>query len=171
MQRVRFERGALRLAADAFQRARAPGVDDDLDQQHDDRDEAEGRRRRSALDAADRFHHDAAGEEQEQRRFAERGDVLEFAVAVGVRGVGRPVGDADCGQRNAGRQEIDAGVQRVGDQRQAADQKADDELRRRENEARGERYGGGPFLQGHRAREFHGLSAFLEANAADSASA
>ena len=103
----------------------------------------------SASDAGDRLHRHAAGEQQQQRRLAERREVLELAVPVGMRRVGRPVADADRHPSDAGGEEIDAGMQRVGDQRQAADRQADHELRRREDEARDERNGGGAFLERH----------------------
>ena len=89
-------------------------------------------------------------EEQEQRRLAERRDVLELSVAIGVRGVGRPVRHPHRHPGHAGREEIDAGMQRVGDQREAADGQPDDKLRRRQNEARDKRNDGGAFLQRHR---------------------
>ena len=45
MERIRFQSRALRLPPDAAQLARPPGIDDDLDEQNADRDEAEQRRR------------------------------------------------------------------------------------------------------------------------------
>ena len=77
-------------------------------------------------------------------------------------GVGGLVGDPDRHPGDAGREEIDAGMQRVGDEREAADREADDKLRRRKDQARGERNGGGAFLQRHRPSAI-GPRAFLEA--------
>ena len=150
---VGLKRRAMRLPADSLERPRAPGVDDDLDQKHADRDEADRRRRFVGPDAAECFHGDAAGKQEQQRRLAERRDVLELAVAVGVLGVGRLVGDPDRHPGDACREKIDAGMERVGDEREAADREADDKLRRRKDQARDERYGGGAFLQRHDGRQ------------------
>ena len=45
VESVGFKRRAMRLPADLLERPRAPGVDDDLDQKHADRDDADRRRR------------------------------------------------------------------------------------------------------------------------------
>ena len=74
---------------------------------------------------------DAAGEHVEQGGDAERGDALELAVAVMVLVVGRLVGHPHHRPGDDGRDQVDRGVQRFGDQRQRADRDADHELGRR----------------------------------------
>jgi len=66
-----------------------------------------------------------------------------------LRRVGRAVAEPDREPGNAGGKKIDTGVDRIGEQRKAAGQEADDQFCRGEDEARDKRDGGGPFLQGH----------------------
>ena len=112
MQRIRLERRAAGRAPDPAQLARPPGIDGDFDEEDADRDQAQRRRRAAGLDAVERLHGHAAGEQQEQRREPQRRDVLELSVPVSVRRVGRPVAEPDGEPGDAGREEIDARMDR-----------------------------------------------------------
>ena len=76
-----------------------------------------------------------------------RGEVLGLAVAVLVAPVGRLGGDADREEREQGRDEVGARVDRLGDQAEAVRGEADRELERDERRRRGDRHERGPALR------------------------
>ena len=80
--------------------------------------------------AAPGFDQNAAGQHVEQRDDAERRQALELAVAVMMLVVRGPVGNPHHQPGDDGRDHVDRGVQRLGDQRETADGDADHELRR-----------------------------------------
>ena len=59
-----------------------------------------------------------------------RGDVLELLVAVAVPGVGRLLGLADGEVGDAGRDQVDARVDRLGEDRDGAGGRAREQLER-----------------------------------------
>ena len=72
--------------------------------------------------------HGAAGEDQHPLRG--RGGVLELLVAVAVRRVGGLLGAADGEERDEAGQQVDRGVQRLGQDRHRAREHAGDDLQR-----------------------------------------
>ncbi|MEY9570555.1 hypothetical protein ABH978_006394 [Bradyrhizobium ottawaense] len=119
------------LARGAVQGAGAPEIDDDVDHQHDERHGRNGRRRGSLAQPAVGLDQDAAGKHVEQGGHTERRDALQLAVAVMVLLVGRLVGHPHHSPGDDGRDQVDRGVQGLGDQRERADRDADRELGRR----------------------------------------
>ena len=83
-----------------------------------------------------------AGQDQEAA-FAQRGEVLGLAVAVGMVAVRRPDRDAQRQERQQGGDEVGARVHGLGDQAQRAGDKAGDELER-DQERRGDAPSPGP---------------------------
>ena len=75
----------------------------------------------------------------EDRRLAERREVLRLAVPVGMLVVGRPVGDADGVQGQQRGSRIDAGMHGLGEDPEAAGEKADEQLDADEGQRRAER--------------------------------
>ena len=120
VERVRLERRAVELARGAPGDDRAARVDHDHDADDDERVpggvDLNVRRSREALDGAEG---DEDAHEHEDRCFRERGEVLRLAVPVLVPFVGRPRGDADGEEREQRRDEIRAGVKRLGEEREA----------------------------------------------------
>ena len=62
---------------------------------------------------------DVDGGEDEQAGFDEGGEIFEFAVAVWVALVGGLIGDADGEKRDDGGDEVEAGMQRFGEDAEA----------------------------------------------------
>ena len=131
MQRVGGQRLAFGVARGAMQRPGAPEIDRDIDQQHDERDRRQRRRRRAFAQAAPGFDQDAARQHIEHRDHAERRQALDLAVAVMMFLVGGAVGHPHHQPGDDGRDHVDRGVQRLGDQRETADRDADHEFGRR----------------------------------------
>ena len=96
---------------------------------------------------ADRLVDDDAADDQQERALGERGEVLGLAVAVGVVAVGRPDRDAQRVERQERRDEVGAGVRRLGDHRQRAGEQARDELQRDEEDRRRDREQRGALLR------------------------
>ena len=95
-----------------------------------DRDEdVPGRRRRSGFAGADepldRADADEHARGREERRLGERGEVLGLAVPVLVRDVRRPPRDAEREEREQRRDEVGAGVDRLGDEAEAVRREPD----------------------------------------------
>ena len=130
MQRVGGQRLAFGVARGAMQRPRAPEIDGDIDQQHDERDRRQRRRRRAFAQAAAGLDQDAARQHIEHRDDAERRQALDLAVAVMMFLVGRAVGNPHHHPGDDGRDQVDRRVQRFGDQRETADRDADHEFGR-----------------------------------------
>ena len=130
MQRVGRQRLALGVARGAMQRPGAPEIHRDIDQQHDERNRRERRRRRAFAQMAPGLHQDAAGQHIEHRDDAERRQALDLAVAVMMFLVGGAVGNPHHQPGDDGRDQIDRGVQRLGNQRETADGDADHEFGR-----------------------------------------
>ena len=76
-----------------------------------------------------------AGDEQEDG-LDEGREVLDLAVAVGVFVVGRLVGEMDGEERDDGRDEVERGVGRLGQDAEAPRRQADDELHPRQKDRR-----------------------------------
>ena len=72
-------------------------------------------------------HNPDAGGKQKQR-LEQSGEVLDFAVAVGMVAIGRLAGDADGEPGHQGGNEIERGVRRLGQNAERAGEKADDDL-------------------------------------------
>lgn len=116
-----------------MQRPRPPEVHHDVGDQHGERPHRQRRRRHAVAQPAAGLDHDAAGEDIEQGDDAERRQALQLAVAVMVLGVGRLVGSANHEPGDDGGDHVGgAAVQRLRDQRDAADGDADGELGRRQ---------------------------------------
>ena len=130
MQRVGGQRLALGVVRRAMQRAGAPEIHRDIDQQHDERDRRDGRRRRAFAQTAVGFDQNAARQHIEQRDDAERRNAFELAVAVMMFLVGGPVGNPHHHPGDDGGDHVDRRVQRLGDQGETADGDADRELGR-----------------------------------------
>ena len=146
MKRVRFQGLALGFARDPQQGARPPGVDRHLDAEHREGDVGEGDQFAAGLQPLDRLHGDAAGQQKQQGGLGQRGDAFDLAVPVVMLGVGRPVGNAHGEPGHERRAQVDQAVQRVGNQRQAADRDAHGELHRGERPARDDGDDGNFFL-------------------------
>ncbi len=130
MQRIGFQCLAFGVVRGAMQRAGAPEIHRDIDQEHDKGDGRYFRRRRVLAQTAPGFDENAAGEHIQHRDHAERGDALELAMAVMMLLVGGAVGNPHHHPGDDGRDHIDRRVQGLRDQRETADRDADDELRR-----------------------------------------
>ncbi len=118
-------------ARGAVQRPGAPEIDRDVDHQHHERDRRDRRRRHAVAQAAPGGDQDAAGQHIEHRDDTERRQALDLAVAVMMLLVGRLVRHLHHHPGDHGGDQIDRRVQRLGDQREAADRDADHEFRGR----------------------------------------
>ena len=92
---------------------------------------------------------DGDADEREHSRLRQCGEVLGLPVPVLVPFVGRPAGDADREEREQRGDEVGAGVQRLGDQPEAAADQAGAELERGEHRRRADRDERGPALRRH----------------------
>ena len=129
MQRVGFQRLALRLFRGARERARSEEIDDD---RYRDHAEGPGIGDHGVLfvlgQALDGFPNHNARKQEQQRGFAERGDAFEFSMSVLMLRVGRLAGDAHGGIGHDRRAEIDQRVAGFRQNRQRAGKKADQAL-------------------------------------------
>ena len=129
MQRVGFQRLAPRLFGGARQRARAEEIDHD---RHRDHAERPGIRDHHVLfvlgQALDRFPDHHAREQEQQRRFRQRRNALDLAVAVMVFLVGRLAGNAHGGIGHHRGAEIDQRMAGFRQNRERAGGKADHAL-------------------------------------------
>jgi hypothetical protein len=83
-----------------------------------------------------RFPDDPAAGDGHQQDFAKRGEVLEFAVAVGVVFVGRAVADLYGNEGEHGAHHIEAGVGRVRKDSERPGEQARPELQQRHGRGR-----------------------------------
>ena len=152
MNRVR----AQGLAAVASRRAERDDGAGEIDREHD-RHHGEqpprcvDRVTRRSRQARDGEHRDGDADERQHGRLRKRSEMLRLPVPVLVPFVGRPTGDADGEEREQGRDEIRSGVQRLGDQTEAAADQAGAELERREHRRRADRDERGSALRRHAA--------------------
>ena len=140
MERVRGERRALVAGARPSRDRRPARVDGDDDE---DDDERVPRRVDVRLGGADEHRQgavrDVEAREHEDRGLAERGQVLGLAVPVGMPAVGGAAGDADREEREKRGDEVGAGVDRLGDQAEAAGREPGAELERDQRAGSGNR--------------------------------
>ena len=138
VERVRLERSAVVPPGCAKREGRATRVDDDHDEQ--DRERPPGDLEVGRIgEAEDGRDPDADAEQREDRRLGQRGEVLSFAVAVGVVPVGGADRDPDREERKERRDEVGAGVQRLGEEPEAPGRDPGHELQ--DEEARGGEHG------------------------------
>ena len=83
-----------------------------------------------------RFPDDVDRGQHEQARFDERREILDLAVTVSVIGIGRAVGNSNGEIGDDRGDEIEAGVQRLGEHAQAAGGQRQKNLQRNENNGR-----------------------------------
>jgi hypothetical protein len=127
---------ALAVARPTRRSSRAPpGIHADLDEDDHNDDDADLWSLPAGADAADRFHHHSAGQQQEQRCLPERGNILKLAVAIGVRCVRAACRPSARPRASGSRDEIHAGVERVGNKGKAADHQAEHQLHRGQHQA------------------------------------
>ena len=107
---------------------------------------------RRSREPRDRERGDGDADEREHSRLRQRREMLGLAVPVLVPFVGRPAGDADREEREQRGDEIRAGVQRLGDQPEAAAREARAELERDEHGRRADRDERRAALRGHARR-------------------
>ena len=88
-------------------------------------------------------------EDREERRLGQSREVLGFAVSVGVGAIGGPAGHPDCKEREQRRDEVCAGVDRLGQEAEAVRPEADAELDRDEDARGDDRHERGAPLRGH----------------------
>ena len=121
MQRVGFQRLARGLGGDAVEQARAEEIDHDRDGDHGERpDRRLDRVMRAAEQAVPGLPDHDAGQEEQQRRFRQRGDALDLAVAVVMLLVGRLAGHAHREIGHDGGGEIEQRMRRLGEHRERA---------------------------------------------------
>ena len=85
----------------------------------------------------------------EERRLGQGREVLGLAVSVGVGAIGGPAGHPDCKEREQRRDEVCAGVDRLGQEAEAVRPEADAELDRDEDARGDDRHERGASLRGH----------------------
>ena len=110
---------------------------------------------------ADRLARDQRRGRGDDHRLAERREVLRAAVAVGVLAVGRAGGEPHRDEREDGGDDVAAGLDARGDQREAARGEARAELERHEHARGDDRHqrGAGPSLFGRCGDRGHGAVA------------
>src|SRR3954471_9193191 len=91
----------------------------------------------------DAFERDPGGGGDQQEGFKERRKRLDLAVPVGVVFVGRRASDTHRDKQNRSRDEIQKGMDRLGEYANRSREKRDAELERGERDRRGEREGSG----------------------------
>ena len=134
MQRVGFQCFAGILPRDAGDAAGARPVDADHQRQQAHGEVAGVQYRLAEQEAPHRLPNNVERREKEQRRFDERGETLEFRVAVGVVRVGGLVGNAhgkigdNCGD------EVETGVQGFGKNAQTSRADAEEDFERHQHE-------------------------------------
>ena len=153
VERVR----AQRLAAVAPRRPQRDDRAAEVDREHDPDD---GEHPPARVDLAlraptirvDGERRDRDADEREHGRLRQCGEVLRLAVAVLVAGIGGPAGDADREEGQQRRDEVGAGVERLGDEPEAAAREAGAELERDESRRRADRDERGAALRRHAAK-------------------
>ena len=95
---------------------------------------------------------DDEADEREHGRLREGREVLGLPVTVLVSGIGRPPGDADREEGEQRGDEIGPGVERLGDEPQAAAREPDSELQREQHDRRADRDERGSALWSHGGR-------------------
>jgi hypothetical protein len=88
-------------------------------------------------------------EADEDRSLRERGEVLRLAVTVGMRAISRPDGHADGEEREQRRDEVGAGMDRLGDEPEAVRLEPGDELDGNQDARGDHRHERGPPLRRH----------------------
>ena len=154
VKRVRRERCASVAARRPPEDDRAADVDRDHDPDHHER-VPPGLDRGSARagEMSDRPPGDEATGGNQDRRLGKSGEMLGLPVAVLVRDVRRTNRDTDREERQQGRHEVGARVQRLRDEAQAVRGEARAELERDEHDGRDHRDEGCPSLRIHPASE------------------
>ena len=143
------------LAAVLASRAKRDDGAGEVDREHDRHDDEQPPRRvdrvaRPSREPRDRERRDGDADEREHGRLRQRGEVLGLSVPVLVPFVGGPAGDADREEREQRGNEVGAGMQRLGDESQAAADEAGAELQCGEHRRRADRDERGPALRRHR---------------------
>jgi len=114
MEGVGFERFADVLTGHFVESAGAGKVDGESDEEHDDSGEAGLDVNGMKEEAVESLVNNVEGGENEKAGFQERGEIFEFAVAVGMTRVSRPIGNADREKGDDGGDEVQAGMEGFG---------------------------------------------------------
>ena len=145
------------LAAVPARRAERDDGAREVDREHDRHDDEQPPRRvdrvaRPSREPRHRERRDGNADEREHGRLRQRGEVLSLPVPVLMPFVGGPAGDADREEREQRGNEIGSGVQRLGDEPQAAADETRAELECGEHRRRADRDERGSALRRHRGR-------------------
>ena len=153
VHRVGRERRASELARRPKRDRHAAQVDGDHDRDDEKGvpDRIDGWLRR-ADEHVERAVRDVEADEHEQRGLSEGSEVLGLAVPVGMRAVGGATGDADGEERQQRGDEVGPGMNRLGDQAQAAGREAGPELERDQHAGGNDRNEGSAPLRAHPGR-------------------
>jgi hypothetical protein len=151
VERVRLERGALVPARPLKRDPGAARIDGDHDPDHE---EGVPGRLDAGIRGSDEMRHgpvrDEEAREHEDRRLGESSEMLRPTVSVGVSRIGRPSGDADGEEGQKRGDEIRTGVDRLGDEPEAAARQARTELQPDQHERRKDGDEGCSALRAHR---------------------
>jgi hypothetical protein len=142
VQRVGCERIAVVPLGHRVKAAGAREVDRDGEQKNQKRPDTVTHRNRVDKNPNDRFGGNPYAGGEHQEGFNETRKIFDLGVAVRVIVVGGFVGDAHAEQREAGSDEIDSRVSRIGQHAQRAGHESDHQLERGNNQSRAERQEG-----------------------------
>jgi len=115
MERVGFQRVARIFSGHLLQRARPSHVDAQRHKQHENCGDARLDMHAVEEKPVKRFINNVESGDEEKCRFNECGEIFELAVAVGMAFVGRLIRDTHGKECNDGREQVQAGVQRLGE--------------------------------------------------------
>ncbi len=154
------------LAAVLARRAKRDDGAREVDREHDRHDDEQPPRRvdrvaRPSREPRDRECRDGDADEREHGRLRQRGKVLSLPVPVLMPFVGGPAGDADREEREQRGNEIRSGVQRLGDEPEAAADETRSELECGEHRRRADRDERGSALGTHARKAMRPASAIL----------
>ena len=155
---IGFECLAFGFARDAVKLARASEVNGDGEKECDER--PDGELEGEVLpeeDAAYGFRKDPDAGGEHEDGFDGGGEAFDLAVAVGVIGVGGPVGDLDGEESDGGGDEVDAGVSGFGEHAERAGEDAGKEFEERDTQGGDDGEERGGTLRAMRGRGLVGL--------------
>ncbi len=153
---VRLQRLAVVLPRHLPQVPRPPQVHRDRDAHHQEAPHVRLDVRLVRAQSLDRLPDDPRARHEQEERLHERGDVLDLPVAVAVLLVGRLRRDGDRDIGDDGRDQVQRGVGRLGEDAQAVGLDADAELEPREEDGGHHRAERGGLLLTDDVRGFHG---------------
>jgi hypothetical protein len=128
VQRVRAQRSARVTARRAQRDERTAEIDDQRDRDHGELVPVDSRRPGSTGEVTDRFDRDDHAAGDQDRRLAERAEVLRAAVAVRVLRVGRTPAEAHREERQHGGDHVAARLDARRDQPEASGRQPDAQL-------------------------------------------